>query len=132
MYHIEKVIRETGRVIDDGLHEIFVNTKVHDGTDLADYMSHFTETGFDDPKFPCFTKAEKEIKETEGGRESMCKIMEEYAKEYAEDVAIDTTIETALKYNATKEQIVQDLVEKYGLDSASAQKRIEEFINNPE
>nr|WP_027871144.1 hypothetical protein [[Eubacterium] cellulosolvens] len=59
----------------------------------------------------------------------MCKIMEEYAKEYAEDVAIDTTIETALKYNATKEQIVQDLVEKYGLDSASAQKRIEEFIN---
>ena len=27
-YHIEKRIRETGQVVDDGLHEIFVNTVV--------------------------------------------------------------------------------------------------------
>ena len=132
VYHIEKVIRETGRVIDDGLHEIFVNTKVHDGTDLADYMSHFTETSFDDPKFPCFTKAVKKIKETEGGRESMCKIMEEYAEEYAREATIDATIETALTLGATKERIMAILSKKFNLDSASALERIEEFTNNPE
>lgn len=32
IYHVEKVLRETGQVIDDGLHEIFVNTAVDDGT----------------------------------------------------------------------------------------------------
>ena len=136
VYHVESVIKETGDVIDDGLHRIFVNTNVHDGTDIADYMRHFMETGFEDPKFPCFTKAVKALKETEGGQESMCKIMEEYATEYAKEyskgVAIDTAIKTSLKYGIAIEQIVQDLVEEYGLDSSEALKRIDEFKKQTE
>ena len=31
-YHIDKVIRENGEIVDDGLHEIFVNTAVDDGS----------------------------------------------------------------------------------------------------
>jgi hypothetical protein len=136
VYHVESVIEETGGVVDDGLHRIFVNTNVHDGTDIADYMRHFKETGFEDPKFPCFTKAVKALKETEGGQESMCKIMEEYATEYAKEyskgVAIDTAIKTSLKYGIAIEQIVQDLVEEYGLDSSEALKRIDEFKKQTE
>ena len=31
-YHIDKTIRENGAVVDDGLHEIFVNTVIKDGS----------------------------------------------------------------------------------------------------
>ena len=43
IYHVEKVLRENGQVIDDGLHEIFVNTAVDDGTEIAELMSCFTK-----------------------------------------------------------------------------------------
>ncbi len=45
IYHIDKIIRETGDVVDDGLHEIFVNTTIDDGSDIADLMSCFTKKG---------------------------------------------------------------------------------------
>ena len=67
-------------------------------------------------------KAVKEIKETEGGRESMCKI--------TEDFMIDAAIEAALTLGATTERIVQVLVDKYGLEADAALQRIEEFKND--
>lgn len=41
IYHVEKILRETGEFIDDGLREIFVNTVIDDGTDIAELMSVF-------------------------------------------------------------------------------------------
>ena len=38
IYHIDRTIRETNTVVDDGQHEIFVNTKVNDGRDIAELM----------------------------------------------------------------------------------------------
>lgn len=38
---MEKVLRETGAIVDDGIHEVFVNTVVDDGTDIADLMKKF-------------------------------------------------------------------------------------------
>lgn len=127
VYHIEKVIKETGDTIDDGLHEIFVNTKVHDGTEIAEFMKHFTETRFEDRRFPCFTSAVKAIKDTEGGRESMCKLMEEYSREVAREEAIDATIETALNFKVPAELIAQELCKRYELDTDAALKRIEDY-----
>ena len=38
-YHIDKVVRETGEVINDGLEIILVNTTIDDGSDVAQLMS---------------------------------------------------------------------------------------------
>ena len=46
VYHIDKIIRENGAIVDDGLHEIFVNTTVNDGTAIADLMSCFIKKEF--------------------------------------------------------------------------------------
>lgn len=54
IYHAEKVLRETGEVIDDGLHEIFVNTVIDDGTDIAQLMSCFTKKKLRTPNFRCY------------------------------------------------------------------------------
>ncbi|MCQ2496364.1 MAG: PD-(D/E)XK nuclease family transposase [Lachnospiraceae bacterium] len=81
IYHIEKIITETGEMIDDGIHEIFVNTAVNDGTEIAEYMSFFMSTEVNSTKFPAITSRMNQLKNTEGGLNSMCKIMEDYLKE---------------------------------------------------
>ncbi len=81
IYHVDKVIRETNDVIDDGLKEIFVNTAVDDGTDIADLMSCFVKKEVNNPKFPKFSSEVKKLKETEGGLNSMCELMEKYNQE---------------------------------------------------
>ena len=77
-YHIDKVVRETGKVIDDGSHIICVNTVNDDGSDIADLMSCFTKKQVNNPKFPNLSERVRMLKETEGGTESMCKVMQRY------------------------------------------------------
>ena len=81
IYHVDKVLRETGTVVDDGLHEIFVNTEVDDDSDIAELMSCFLQKEVNNSRFPVFSSEVRRLKETEGGAESMCEIMERYTKE---------------------------------------------------
>ena len=78
IYHVEKVLKETGTVVDDGLHEIFVNTTIDDGSIIADLMNCFTKKEVNNPKFPKFSKRVKELKTTEGGANAMCEVIEKY------------------------------------------------------
>ncbi|MCQ2535985.1 MAG: hypothetical protein MJ110_03345 [Lachnospiraceae bacterium] len=63
------------------MHEIFVNTTIDDGTDIADLMSCFVKKEVSNPKFPILSNAVKEIKSTEGGDSSMSKLMEDLLAE---------------------------------------------------
>ena len=83
IYHVEKVLRETGEVIDDGLHEVFVNTVINDGTDIAELMSCFTKKEVKNSKFPILSSEVKRLKETEGGVTAVCEVMQKY-----EEIAI--------------------------------------------
>ena len=85
LYHVDKVIRETGEVVEDGVKEIYVNTVVDDGTDVADLMSCFTKKMVDNPKFPEFTAEVKRLKDTEGGAKSMSELMQRYMDEAREE-----------------------------------------------
>lgn len=88
VYHIDRVVRETGEVQDNGLQEIYVNTKIDDGTDIAELMRIFTETNaYDFAKFPKVSKRKKQFKTNEGGKQEVCDLVENYAKECAEKAA---------------------------------------------
>lgn len=65
IYHIDKIVRETGTVIDDGLTEIFVNTKINDGSDIADLMQCFLQEQVNNSKFPKLSARVNELKNTE-------------------------------------------------------------------
>ena len=91
VYHIDRVIRETQEVVNNGTHEIYVNTKVDDGTEIAEYMQMLKMSTLpDNPKFPRLCEMFKNIK-TGMGDGVMCDLVqayaEEYAKEYAEEYA---------------------------------------------
>ena len=82
------------------MHEIFVNTTVYDGSNIADLMQCFLQKELDNSKFPAVTKRFKELKTTEGGLNAMCEVMESLIKE--ENIK---RISEMLKDGFTKEQI---------------------------
>ena len=111
-YHIDKVIRETGTVIEDGLEEVFVNTEVYDGTDIAELMKCFKQKTVDDPRFPVLTKEIRHLKETEGGASAVCEVMQKYmAEERAAGRAEkEAEMAKALRKNGVPEEIIQAAV----------------------
>ena len=87
IYHIDRIIRETGELADNGTHEIYVNTKIDDGTEIAEYMQMLKQKEIpDNPKFPKLCKTIKGIK-TGKGDGTMCDLVQEYAEEYAKEYA---------------------------------------------
>ena len=97
IYHVDKMIRETGTYVDDGLREIFVNTAVNDGSDISELMACFLAEKVDNPKFPELSSEVKRLKETEGGLDVMCDVMEKYNQE-----AVDKNERKRIKIMAEK------------------------------
>ena len=106
VYHIDRVIRETGEIQDNGLWEIYVNTKIDDGSDIAALMHIFTEKdAYDFEKFPKVSRRKKQFKESEGGGEEMCEAVENYARECAEEAAKEAAKEAT---KATTEKVSKE------------------------
>ena len=88
IYHIHRVIQETGVVVTNGTHEIYVNTAIDDGSDIAKLMQYFkNSTGI----HPLFEKLSNQVyyyKESPEGVSHVGNVWEEYADEkVAEKVA---------------------------------------------
>lgn len=95
VYHVDRVVRETGEIVDNGLKEVYVNTKIDDGSDIAELMKVFTEAEtYNFEKFPKTSKRKAQFKSSEEGENSMCEIVEEFAKEYAKEYAEECVRET--------------------------------------
>lgn len=98
LYHIDRVVRETGEVQENGLQEIYVNTKIDDGSDVAELMRIFKEPDtYNFKKFPKVSKRKKQFKESEGGDETMCDLVENYAKKKANEAAVAKEKDSALR-----------------------------------
>ena len=78
VYHVDSVIRETGTQVDNGLNQVFVNTKWKDGSEISELMACFESQKVDNPKFPYLSERVKHYKEQEEGVEVMCELIAEY------------------------------------------------------
>ena len=85
IYHIESVIHENNQVVDNGLKMICVNTKIDDKTEIADLMRCFLQSEVYDDRFPQMSQRMSYLKQSEGGKRNMCKIMEEFAKDVIDE-----------------------------------------------
>lgn len=92
IYHIEKIIKETGTLVDDGVHEIFVNTSIDDGTKISELMRCMTQKEVNDANFPKLVKRVKFLKTSEGGTRTMCEVMENYMNEAVNEANIKAVI----------------------------------------
>lgn len=81
MYHVNKVVQETGEMIQDGQQEICLNAKVDDGTIQAALMKNFMLEEVADERFPEVSRRFQALKHDEEEVTHMCRELQEY---YAE------------------------------------------------
>ncbi len=114
IYHINRVINETQDIVENGVHEIYVNTKVDDGTEIVEYMKLLKGSGIpDNPKFPKICGAIKNIK-TGMGDDSMCNLVQEYADEEKVKLMVKCYVNDALPVNTAAEML--DMAEEQFLE----------------
>ena len=90
IYHIDRIVRETTADFGDGSHIIYVNASIDDkDTPLSKLMHDFKCKNADDMYYPQLASRVNTIKNTEGGRETMCKIMENLNNKAARDKQIE-------------------------------------------
>lgn len=66
IYHVDRILRETGTIVDNGIHEIYVNTAVNDNSDISELMQCFLQTDVNNPKFPKLSQCVTENKSERG------------------------------------------------------------------
>ena len=97
VYHIDKVVRETGKPYDDGGHIIYVNGVYH-GEDSFGKLAHdFNCKKADDIFYKPFADGVRHFKETKEGREIMCESFERLADKVAEQSAQQSRIDTMVE-----------------------------------
>lgn len=85
---------EVQRANDDGLHELYVNTKVKDGSKISDLMDCFMQREvFDNVNFPATSRRVWELKTTEGGAGAVCDIVQKLVDEGREEGRTEGIVE---------------------------------------
>ena len=95
IYHVERIVRETGKPFNDGSHIIYVNGSYKGEGDLARLIEDFHQKNPADMHYKALSDGVKHFKEIEKGRENMCDSVEKYAKERADEREIMTKIDIA-------------------------------------
>lgn len=87
IYHINRIIEETGESFGDEAHIIYVNSQIKDETALGRLMHDFSCTDPDDMSYPILAQRVRYFKEDTKGVATMCRAMEEMRAEAAEKAA---------------------------------------------
>lgn len=85
-YEIAQYIEGTDRKYDSGVHIHYFNTKVNDGTFVAEILQYMKHSDPENDRFGALSK-QVNYHKVQGGMGDMCKAVEEYAKEYAKKYA---------------------------------------------
>lgn len=86
IYHIDRVIKETGEEFGDDTHIIYVNNEIQDDTPLGRLMSDFVQTEASKIHYREIAERVRYFKESEKGESRMCKVMESLVRDVAEDI----------------------------------------------
>jgi hypothetical protein len=112
IYHVSRVLDETGSRVDNGIHEMYVNTSVDDGSDIAELMQYFKKSVGEHKKFMKLCNRVKYFKKSQEGVTDMCDVVEEYAEKKAkarEKEAYIQTAENLLRNGASIELIAKSM-----------------------
>lgn len=93
VYHIDRVIRETGSLAGDGSHILYVNGAWRDESPVGRLMHDFSCTDPDDMNYALLADRVRYFKEDKEGIQTMSKVFEDFAKEIKEEVTKEVTKE---------------------------------------
>jgi predicted transposase/invertase (TIGR01784 family) len=104
IYHINRVIEETGTVVSNGVHEIYVNTAIDDQSDIAELMQYFKKSIGEHHGFQKLCSRVKYFKESQEGVSEMCQLVEDYAAEKQRQTNVETA--TNLLKNGVSVEVI--------------------------
>lgn len=112
IYHIERIIKETGNDFSDGAHILYVNGAYRDDSPIGKLMHDFSCKNPDDMYFKILADKTRYYKEDAKGVAAMCKIMEELIDNEKKEIALKMLKDKKLKreeiaqyFNLTLEQV---------------------------
>ncbi len=114
IYHLGMSIRETGTPVDDGVHRIFANCAVDDGSDIAGLMQYLKVTKGENSKFPKLSERVRYLKESQEGADDMSDIVEEYFKKRMAEHDRETA--KALLQNGASVELIQKSIPTLSTD----------------
>ena len=91
IYHIDRVVRETGEYFGDDAHIVYVNAEIRDNSALGKLMHDFFCKDSRDMEYKVLAERVHFFKKDQEGVTTMCKAMEDMRKEER----LETSIETA-------------------------------------
>ena len=110
VYHVERVVVETGELFNDGEHIIYVNGAYQDdGSALGSIISDFRESDPDKIRSKSLAKRIKYLKESKEGVSHMCRIVEDIVKKEREEAFNEAYSEA---FNDAFLQLVQSMSEQ--------------------
>ena len=81
LYHVDRIVRETGKKMENGFEELYVNAKGNDGSVLSELMEVFVKDDVYNSKFPITSDRKRRYKQTEEGQKEMSEIIEKIRNE---------------------------------------------------
>lgn len=88
VYHVDRVIKETGENFNDGSHIIYVNGAYQDETPLGQLMHDFSCKNPDEMHFRILADKMRYFKENDKGVAAMCKIIEDLIDNEKKEIAL--------------------------------------------
>ncbi len=124
LYHIDRTGRENGKLFNDGSHITYVNGNYRDDEDPVGKLMHdFGYSRVSDMFYKELVDQVKYYKETERGREIMCKAVDDLAEKRRVDIIADNLKKMVKNLQITLEQGMNTL-ELSEADRQAVKKRI--------
>ena len=120
-YHIDRTIKENGKIFDDGAHIIYVNGEIKDDTPLGRLMYDLSCSAPDNMNYKELADRARYFKRDKEGQKIMSRIMEEIVNEEKIEAAKrmlddgELTIDKIAKYLALPNEIVEKLADSLQL-----------------
>lgn len=137
VYHVDRYIRETKELFEDGSHIIYVNGEYEGNDSIGQLMHDFKCKRADEIHYRELADGVRHFKETQEGRDTMCEAVRKFAEEWAQEIAeelaekkAEELVEKKVEESKVEERIkiIEKLIKKKHISFEEAM----EFIDIPE
>lgn len=130
IYHINRVIKETGELFNDGEHIIYVNSKFESDDPLGKLMADFRCADPGKMHYHVLADSVNAVKNTAEGVNYMCQIMEdEFQKgvEQEKEHGISAMVKAIKAVGGTIYQATENLMAEFALSQEAAEKKVQRY-----
>ena len=110
IYHIDRIVKETGENFNDEAHIIYVNAQIQDETALGKLMHDFFCVNAENMKYSILAERVRYFKETKKGVVDMSSVMEELIEEGIAKGREMEKIEERNRFNRMIESLIENKV----------------------